>query len=94
MMNKLQTGYRMRNQGRGVNASHRFAPINQYFSQSADAFNDKSFCSTERVTLQLRRFDLGTVQRDQSSADIRDVTWFALNVPNKLKKTLVIEERV
>ncbi|OPB19180.1 Z1 domain-containing protein [Pseudomonas fluorescens] len=94
MMNKLQTGYRMRNQGRGVSASHRFAPINQYFSQSADAFNDKSFSSTERVTLQLRRFDLGTVQRDQSSADIRDVTWFALNVPKKLKKTLVIEERV
>ncbi len=93
LMNKLQTGYRMRNAGRGLAANHKYAPINQYFSQSADSFNDKDFCSIERVTLQLRKFDLGTVQRDRTSADIREVSWFALNIPKKLKKTLLVEAR-
>ena len=94
LMNDLGAGYRMRAAGRGVDAKHRFAPINQYFSQSAAAVNDRSFCSTEVVSLQLRRFDLGTIQRGgSSSADIRDVTWFALNVPSKLSKDLLVESR-
>lgn len=93
LMNKLQIGYRMRNAGRGLTADHKYAPINQYFSQSADSFNDKDFCSVERVTLQLRKFDLGTVQRDRASADIREISWFALNIPKKLKKTLLVEAR-
>jgi len=93
LMNNLIAGYRKRDAGRGVDAKHRFAPINQYFSQSAAAVNDRSFCSTERVSLQLRRFNLGTTQRDSGSADIKGVTWFALHVPRKLKKDLLIEER-
>lgn len=93
LMNKLQTGYRTRNAGRGLPASHIGAPINQYFSQSADSFNDRDYCSSERVTLQLRRFSLGTVPRDRSSADVHDITWFALNIPKKMKKTLLVEER-
>ena len=72
---------------------HRFAPINQYFSQSAAAVNDRSFCSVERVSLQLRRFNLGTTQRDSGSADIKEVTWFALHVPTKLRKDVLIEAR-
>jgi hypothetical protein len=93
LMNNLVAGYRTRVAGCGVDAKHRFAPINQYFSQSASTINDKSFCSSERVSLQLRRFDLGTTQRDSDSADIRNITWFALNVPSKLKKDLLIEVR-
>jgi len=93
LMNNLIAGYRTRDAGRGVDSKHRFAPINQYFSQSAAAVNDRSFCSTERVSLQLRRFNLGTTQRDSGSADIKDVTWFALHVPSKLRKDLLIEAR-
>lgn len=93
LMNNLVAGYRTRDAGRGVDAKHRFAPINQYFSQSAAAVNDRSFCSVERVSLQLRRFNLGTTQRDSGSADIKDVTWFALHVPSKLRKDLLIEAR-
>ena len=93
LMNNLIAGYRTRDAGRGVDAKHRFAPINQYFSQSAAAVNDRSFCSAERVSLQLRRFNLGTTQRDSGSADIKDVTWFALHVPTELRKDLLIEAR-
>lgn len=93
LMNNLVPGYRTRSAGRGLDSKHRFAPINQYFSQSAAAFNDRSFCSTGRVSLQLRRFNLGTTQRDSESADIKEVTWFALHVPSNLRKDLVIEER-
>jgi Z1 domain len=93
LMNNLVAGYRTRDAGRGVDAKHRFAPINQYFSQSAAAVNDRSFCSVERVSLQLRRFNLGTTQRDSGSADIKDVAWFALHVPTKMRKDLLIEAR-
>lgn len=94
LMNNLAPGYRTRNAGRGVDAKHRFAPVNQYFSQSAAAVNDRSFCSKERVSLQLRRFNLGTTQRESGSADIMGVTWFALHVPSKLRKDLLIEARL
>ncbi|MBI6743518.1 Z1 domain-containing protein [Pseudomonas syringae] len=93
LMNKLQTGYRTRNAGRGQPALSHYAPINQYFSQSADSFNDRDYCSGDRVTLQLRKFNLGTIQRDRSSADIHDVAWFALNIPKKMKKMLLVEAR-
>ena len=93
LMNNLVAGYRTRAAGRGMNEKDRFAPINQYFSQSAAAVNDRSFCSNDRVSIQLRRFDLGTTQRGASSADIRDVAWFALNIPSKLSKDLLIESR-
>jgi Z1 domain len=93
LMNNLVAGYRTRDAGRGVDAKHRFAPINQYFSQSASAVNDRSFCTKERVSLQLRRFNLGTTQRNSGSADIKDVTWFALHVPSDLRKNLFIEAR-
>ncbi|CAE6705922.1 hypothetical protein G2912_01055 [Paraburkholderia aspalathi] len=93
LMNRLQTGYRTRVAGHGVAASHRFAPINQYFSQSAGTLNDRDHCFADRISLQLRKFDLGTHQREPSQADIKNVTWFALNVPSKLRKALLIEER-
>jgi hypothetical protein len=93
LMNDLIAGYRTRIAGRGVDAKHRFAPINQYFSQSAAAVNDRSFCSAERVSLQLRRFDLGTTLRDSGSADIKEVAWFALHVPTELRRDLLIEMR-
>ncbi|MDN3575658.1 Z1 domain-containing protein [Chitinimonas viridis] len=93
LMNRLDTGYRTREAGHGLPAEHRFAPINQYFSQSAGMLNDRDHCFSDRITLQLRKFDLGTHQRDKSKADIKDVTWFALNVPAKLRKALLVEER-
>ena len=93
LMNNLVSQYRTRDAGHGFAAGHPNAPINQYFSQSADAINDRSFCSGDRISLQLRRFNLGTRQRDASSADIVDVTWFALNVPKALSKDLHIEGR-
>lgn len=87
LMNDLQANYRSR-----ISASQT-SPMNQYFSASANSLNDKSFESTEKISLQLRRFNLGTTPRDPQSADIFDVPWFALNVPSQLRKDLVIEER-
>lgn len=95
LMNRLTpgVGYRTRVAGHGLQANHRFAPINQYFSQSAGTLNDRDHCFKDRISLQLRKFDLGTNQRDPSTADVKDVTWFALHVPSKLRKALLIEER-
>jgi len=93
LMNDLIPGYRTRDAGRGFAATHQFAPINNYFSQSANALNDRSFISDARITLHLRRFNLGTQTRDASKADIKDVTWFALHVPDALKTSLIVEER-
>lgn len=93
LMNNLEAQYRTRSAGRGFSKEHANAPINQYFSNSADTVNDRSFISSERVTLQLRRFNLGTLIRGKESADIHDITWFALNVPNSLSKDLHIENR-
>lgn len=94
LMNQLKPGYRSRVATASLPASHKFAPINQYFSQSEGSVNDKSFFTPGRISLQLRRFNLGHHQRDSSRADIHDVTWFALYVPNDLKKDLVVEERL
>lgn len=93
LMNRMTIGYRTRIEGLGLKASHRYAPINQYFSQSAGILNDRDHCFPDRISLQLRRFDLGTQQRTQTAADIHDVTWFALNVPQNLRKSLIVEER-
>lgn len=93
LMNNLDPGYRTRDAGRGFKAQNPFAPINNYFSQSANALNDRSFISDTNVTLHLRRFDLGTQTREASKADIKNVTWFALHVPDALKTSLIVEER-
>jgi hypothetical protein len=95
LMQRLQPGaaYRTRVEGHGLKATHRYAPINNYFSQSAGTVNDSKHCFQDRISLQLRRFDLGTTLRGQSTADIKDVTWFALHVPSKLHKALLIEAR-
>lgn len=93
LMNNLVANYRKRDAGRGFPDGHPSAPINNYFSQSAGSVNDTDFRSADRVTLHLRRFNLGAAVRGGSSADILDVTWFALNVPKALNKGLVIEER-
>lgn len=93
LMNNLVAGYRSRRAGRGVGNSHLFAPINQYFSQSAGTINDRTFCSPDRISLQLRKFDLGQEAREASNADIKDVPWFALNIPSKLRKDLLVETR-
>ncbi|RZT76418.1 Z1 domain-containing protein [Azospira oryzae] len=93
VMNQLKPGYRSRVGTSTLPASNKFAPINQYFSQSANAINDRSFFTPDRISLQLRRFNLGHHQRDESKADIHDVTWYALYVPKKLKKDLFVENR-
>lgn len=93
LMNKLQTGYRTRTAGHGLHASHPYAPINQYFSNSAGTLNDKDCKFGDRISLQLRRFDLGTRQRDRGSADVADIVWFALNVPRNMRRELMIEDR-
>lgn len=93
LMNRLKTGYRTRKAGKGVAVGNKNAPINQYFSQSAGTKNDRDYRSTGTITLQLRKFDLGTNQRDSASADIKDVVWFALHIPKPLRKELLIEER-
>ena len=94
LINGLSAQYRTRDAGRGFPAGHPNAPINEYFSQSAGVVNDKSYYSTARISLQLRRLNLGTKARDPSSADMHRVTWFALNVPRALSKDLHIEERL
>ena len=93
LMNNLMPQYRTRDAGRGFPAGHQNAPINQYFSNSADAVNDRSFLSKAQVSLQLRRFNLGKTARDMNSADIKNVTWFALNVPKSLRKDIHVEGR-
>jgi hypothetical protein len=93
LMNNLKAGYRSRVARGGLAASHPSAPINQYFSQSANSVNDRSFFTPDRISLQLRRFDLGHQQRSQASADIKNVPWYALYVPRRLKTDLVVEER-
>lgn len=93
LINSLAPQYRTRDAGRGYPAGHANAPINQYFSNSADTVNDRSFFSPDRISLQLRRFNLGTKARDPGSADIHDVTWFALKVPTALGANLHIEDR-
>lgn len=93
LMNRLQTGYRTRVAGHGLPDTHRFAPINQYFSQSAGTVNDRDHCFNDRISLQLRKFDLGTHQRESDKADVKGITWFALHIPPKLRKALVVEER-
>lgn len=92
-INNLESQYRTRIAGRGLNQSDRNSPINQYFSNSANAVNDKSFMSDKVISLQLRRFNLGTVARDQKSADIHEVTWFAVNIPSDLRSNIHIERR-
>lgn len=93
LMNQLTPGYRSRESTASLPASNKFAPINQYFSQSANSVNDRSFFTPDRISLQLRCFDLGHHRRDKSKADILGVTWYALYVPKLLKKDLVVEER-
>lgn len=93
LMNKLKIGYRTRTAGRGVVAKHKFAPINQYSSNSAGSLNDRDYFSETKLTLQLRSFDLGTFVRDHTLADIKNVTWFAVNVPKPLRKSLIVQEK-
>lgn len=93
LMNKLAVGYRTRTQGRGVGAKHKFAPINQYSSNSAGSLNDRDYFSDTKLTLQLRSFDLGTNVRSPDLADIKNVTWFAVNVPKLLRKSLIVQAK-
>ncbi|WP_421533529.1 Z1 domain-containing protein [Morganella morganii] len=92
-INNLESQYRTRNAGRGLCQSDRNAPLNQYFSNSKNTLNDRDFMSEERISLQLRRFNLGTIAREQTSADILDVTWFAVNIPSRLRTNIHIERR-
>ncbi|MEQ1633738.1 MAG: Z1 domain-containing protein, partial [Planctomycetota bacterium] len=85
--------YRSRVAGRGFAATDSGAPIGEYFSNTAGAVNDKSHLSPGRISLQLRDLSVGFVKRDRSKADIKDVPWYALNVPRALRKSLIIEER-
>ncbi|MEX5502544.1 Z1 domain-containing protein [Pseudomonas putida] len=93
MMNKLESGYRSRRVRNVAQGIDRYSPINQYFSQSADVKNDRAYCFKDRITLQLRFFDLGVVQREKDKADIKGVAWFAVNIPSSMRKSLVVEKR-
>jgi hypothetical protein len=85
--------YRSRAAGRGFAATDAGAPIGEYFSNTAGAVNDKSHLSPGRISLQLRDLSVGFVKRDRTKADIKEVPWYALNVPRALRKSLIIEER-
>lgn len=85
--------YRTRAAGRGFKETEKGAPINEYFSNTAGAVNDKSHLSLERISLQLRDLSVGFVKRESSKADVKEVPWYALNVPRVLRKSLIIEAR-
>lgn len=85
--------YRTRVAGRGFAATDSGAPINEYFSNTAGSVNDKSHLSPGRISLQIRELSVGFVKRDRSKADVKEVPWFALNVPHALRKSLIVEER-
>lgn len=93
LMNNLKAGYRSRVGTGSLAASHPWAPINQYFSASANSVNDRSFFTPDRLSLQLRRFDLGHHVNRVDLADIRNVTWYALHVPKRFGKDLHVEKR-
>lgn len=90
LMNKT---YRSRENGRGFPAQDIRAPIKQYFSNSAGSANDKDHMTPGRISLQLRRLDVGSHVGDGSKADARDVPWFALHIPKELRKSLQVELR-
>ncbi|OSZ73147.1 hypothetical protein CAP37_15935 [Hydrogenophaga sp. IBVHS1] len=93
LMNNLKAGYRSRVGTGSLAASHPWAPINQYFSASANSVNDKSFFTPDRLSLQLRRFNLGHHLNRADLADIRNVAWYALRVPKRFGKDLLVEAR-
>lgn len=93
LMNNLIPQYRSRSDGRGFTKESLNAPMGQYFSQSADAVNDSSLKANDRISIQLRRFNLGAKPRDTSSIDIKNVTWFVLNIPSALIRDVHIEKR-
>lgn len=94
LINKLKSQYRSRHGKTPEERKALHAPINQYFSNSTNSVNDKSFQSENNITLQLRTFDLGSIVKDPSSADIRNVVWYAVHIPEGLTKNILIEGRV
>jgi hypothetical protein len=85
--------YRSRVDGRSFLASDVRAPINQYFSNPTGSVNDKDHMSPGRISLQLRRLDVGSHLGDRKKADVKDVPWFALHLPKDLRKSLQVELR-
>jgi hypothetical protein len=92
LINNLKSQYRSRTDGRGFTKGNLNAPINQYFSNSADAINDKSFMSNNNISLQLRSFDLGAHERQATLADLKNVAWFALHIPIDFEKHVHVEK--
>ncbi len=92
-INKLKPQYRTRKQKKSESVASLEAPINQYFSNSTNSLNDKSFKSEGKISLQLRTFDLGTVVREPQSTDIKNVVWYAVHIPESLTKSIHIESR-
>lgn len=93
LMNQLAPNYRSRRDAASLPASNKLAPMDQYFSQSANSVNDRSFFTPDQISLQLRRFDLGHQRNRQDLADIKGVTWYALYVPRRFGKDLLVEKR-
>jgi len=89
VMNPSEPAYRSRAPDKGLIRGQ----MGQYFSASADTVNDRDFRTEDRISIQLRRFNLGLKPRDPSSTDIKDVAWYALYIPQKFKRDLVVEER-
>ncbi|WP_289367799.1 Z1 domain-containing protein [Pantoea stewartii] len=92
-INGLNSQYRTLTNNKSESVIEASSTINQYFSNSANSLNDRSFKSEKNITLQLRRFDLGTVTRDASSALIKNVVWYAVNIPEVLSKQILVEKR-
>ncbi len=93
LLDNLRPAYRTRQKTVAIPSSSRTAPMNQYFSNSANTANDRSFFTPGRVSLQLRAFDLGSRIRDRDSADVHDVAWYALYVPASMSQSIVVEGR-
>lgn len=68
------------------------APIDNPFSgRSVNYVGDEALHSSERLTLQLRAFNLRPSKSDKP--DIHDVPWYAMYIPKNLSKGFIIEKR-
>lgn len=86
--------YRSRVSERGFKKSDSGAPINQYFSNSEGSANDRDHRSPERICMQLRILNVGSVANGgKNQAEFKDVPWIAIHIPPKLKKSLIVESR-
>lgn len=66
--------------------------MNQYFSAPRDSTKDADYRTSDRISVQLRLFNLGLEKRDSAAADLTCVPWYAVHVPDEFKSTLIIQD--